>query len=114
VKKILWIAAQAIWISICVVALIEAYKGYRGLSDWQLEEGLGFEMIVLSFPASLLVIAGFIFTGMILGLFGFSLPSSSKPEMVATWLLFVVAGYAQWFALLPRFLQQRKKSTEPQ
>ena len=62
-KKILWIAAQAIWISICVVALIEAYKGYRGLSDWQLEEGLGFEMIVLSFPASLLVIAGFIFTG---------------------------------------------------
>jgi hypothetical protein len=58
VKKTLWITAQVIWIAVCVVSQIEAYKGYRGVSDWQAEEGLGFEMILLSFPASLVVAGG--------------------------------------------------------
>jgi hypothetical protein len=43
-----------------------------------------------------------------------ALPSSSKVEMTATWFLFVVAGYAQWFILLPSFLERRKRGTEPQ
>lgn len=102
VKKTLWITAQIIWIAICLVSLIEAYKGYRGASDWQVEEGLGFEMIVLSFPASLTVVVGFIVAGMILGFFGLALPASSKPEMFATWLFFVASGYIQWFVVLPK------------
>jgi EamA domain-containing membrane protein RarD len=102
VKKTFWITAQIVWIAVCLASLIAAYKGYRGTSDWQVEEGLGFEMIVLSFPASLIVLVGFILAGMILGLFGLALPASSKPEMVTTWLFFVAAGYVQWFITLPK------------
>jgi len=65
-------------------------------------------MIVLSFPASLVVVVGFIFAGMLLGVCGLALPASSKPEMVATWLLLLVAGYIQWFLVLPKLLDRWK------
>jgi hypothetical protein len=112
VKRIIWILAQVLWLAICFAALIEAYKSYRGISDWQVEEGLGFEMIVLSFPASLVVVAGFMLTGMLLGIFGLALPASSKPEMIATWVLFVVAGYIQWFLVVPRIPKWWKNSRQ--
>jgi len=108
VKKVIWLTAQICWLGLCIIAVVEAYKGYRGISDWQLEEGLGFEMILLSFPASLLVVLALIATGMALGLFGLALPSSSKPEMIVTWLLFVLAGYVQWFIVAPKIVRWRR------
>ena len=90
--------------------LVSAHKGYQGNSDWQMEEGLGLQMMVLAFPGSFLVAVGMVLTGAILGLFGLALPASSKPEMTTTWFLFVVAGYVQWFILLPRYLRHRKSS----
>ena len=113
-KKTLWIAAQIAWIAICVVALIEAHQGYRGASDWQVEEGLAFEMMVVSFPSSFAVAIGLAATGAILGLFGLALPAPSRPEMTGSWFLFVVVGYLQWFVLLPRFLAQRKRTAQLQ
>ena len=100
-KRTVWLIAQIVWLSVCVVALAEAYRGYRGTSDWQVEEGLGFEMLLLSFPASWLVVLAFIAIGMGLGHFGLALPMPSKPEMIATWLLFLLAGYVQWFIVVP-------------
>jgi hypothetical protein len=79
-----------------------------------MEEGLAFQMLVLSFPSSFVVAVGLALTGALLGLVGLSLPSSSKVEMTGTWFLFAVAGFAQWFILLPSFLKRRKRSTEPQ
>jgi hypothetical protein len=113
-KKTLGVLLRVAWVAICIIALVNAHKGYRGTSDWQMEEGLAFQMLVLSFPSSLVVAAGLALTGAMLGLFGLALPSSGKVEMTATWFLFVVAGYAQWFILLPSFLKRRKRSTEPQ
>lgn len=113
-KKIFWIAAQIVWIAICLLALVEANQGYRGTSDWQVEEGLAFEMMVLSFPSSFLVAIGLASTGAALGLFGLALPASSRLEMTGTWFLFVAAGYVQWFVLVPRFLAQRKSTVQPQ
>ena len=110
-KKTLWIVAQIIWVAICLLAVIEARQGYRGASDWQVEEGLAFEMMVLSFPSSFAVAIGLASMGAILGLFGLALPASSRLEMTCTWFLFVVAGYVQWFVLVPRFLARRKKIT---
>ena len=114
VKKTLWIVAQIVWVAICLLALIEAHQGYRGASDWQVEEGLAFEMMALSFPSCFAVAIGLASTGAILGLFGLALPASSRFEMTGTWFLFVVAGYVQWFVLVPRFLVQRKKTAQPQ
>src|SRR5215831_6729753 len=113
VKKTLWIAAQVAWIALCVVALIEARQGYRGASDWQVEEGLAFEMMVLSFPSSFAVAIGLAATGAILGLFGLALPAPSRPEMTGIWFLFLVAGYVQWFVLVPRLLARRRGTGQP-
>ena len=113
-KKALGVLVRIAWVGICVIALVNAPKGYRGTSDWQIEEGLAFQMMVLSFPSSIVVAVELVLTGAVLGLFGLALPSSSKVEMTATWFLFVVAGYTQWFILLPSFLKRRKRSVEPQ
>jgi len=71
-------------------------------ANWQVEEGLGFEMMLLSFPASIVVVLVFVLIGILIGFFGFTLPAPSKPEMLATWLFFVIAGYVQWFIVVPR------------
>jgi len=44
-------------------------------------------------------------TGMTLELFGHALPASSRPEMIATWFFFVLAGYVQWFIVVPKILR---------
>ena len=108
-KKALWVLAHVAWLAICVVALVDALRGYQGISDWKMEEGLAFQMIVLSFPSSLLVATGLTLTGAMLGLFHLALPTSSQLEMTATWVLFVGAGYIQWFILIPWLLKRRGK-----
>jgi len=110
VRRTVGILARIIWLAICLTSLIYAYKGYLGSSDWKVEEGLAFEMIVLSFPASSLVGAGLALAGAGLGLFGLPLPASSRPEMTATWLLFVLAGYVQWFVVVPRLFRRWQKT----
>ena len=84
-------------VAICLLALIEADNGYLGTSGWRVEEGLAFQMIVLSFPSSVAVAIALASTGAILGLFRLALPAPSRLEMTSTWVLFVVAGYVQWF-----------------
>jgi hypothetical protein len=63
-------------------------------------------MMALSFPASFLVVAALVLAGTYLGLFGLALPASSRPEMTATWFLFLVAGYVQWFVVVPRLVRR--------
>ena len=106
VRKTAGILGRTIWLATCLTALVYAYKGYQGSSDWKLEEGLAFEMMALSFPASFLVVAALVLVGAGLGLIGLALPASSRPEMTATWFLLVVAGYFQWFVVVPRLLRR--------
>jgi hypothetical protein len=109
-KRFLGLFTRFVWLTICVVALIGALRGYQGKSDWKMEEGLAFEMLVLGFPVSLLVALGFVTVGLLLQQFGISLPSSSRAEMITTWLIFVIAGCIQWFIALP-YLIRRWRST---
>jgi hypothetical protein len=109
-KRAASIAVRLTWLVICVMVLINSYSAYKGSSDWKTEEFLGFQMMILSFPASYLVAGGLFLGGAGLGLIGFALPPSSKAEMTVGWLFFVVAGYAQWFLLVPTlFSSWRKK-----
>lgn len=102
--------ARFVWLAICVVALIGAVRGYQGKSDWKMEEGLAFEMLVLGFPSSLLVVLGFVTAGFLLQQFGVSLPTSSRAEMIMTWLIFVMAGCIQWFFVLPYLIRRWRNS----
>jgi hypothetical protein len=38
-KKALRVLVRIAWVAICIIALVNAHKGYRGTSDWQMEEG---------------------------------------------------------------------------
>ena len=107
-KKFALIAIRVAWLAICLTILVNSQKGYRGRSDWKAEEYLAFEMMGLSFPASYLVVGGLILAGPALGLIGLRLPSSSKVEMTVIWLLFVLAGYIQWFVVIPRFWRETR------
>ena len=98
------------WLAICVAALVGALRGYRGQSDWRREEGLAAEMMVLGFPASLLVAVGFMTVGFVLGIFGTNLPSSSRAEMVMTWIIFVLAGCIQWLVVVPYLIRRLRNA----
>jgi hypothetical protein len=98
------------WFGVCVAALAAAHTGYEGAADWKMEEALGFEMMVLTFPSSMLVVIGFMLVGFSLGLFGLHLPASSRAEMTVTWGIFVTFGYMQWSFGVPwlfSWLRQR-------
>ena len=84
------------WFGACVAALATMHAGYEGVADWKMEEALGLEMMILTFPSSILVAIGFMFVGFSLGLFGLQLPASSRAEMTVTWAIFVTFGYMQW------------------
>ena len=105
-RKVIGFALRFAWLAICVAALVGALRGYRGKSDWRMEEGLGAEMIVLGFPASLLVAIGFMAVGFVLERFGISLPSSTRAEMITTWLIFVAGGCIQWFVVVPYLVRR--------
>ena len=108
VTKAARIAVQVIWLALCITAFAHAYRDYQGSSDWELEEGLALEMMILSFPASLAVMVAVMALGAGLQLFGLALPASSRAEMTVWWLLLVAAGYIQWFILLPKVLMHRR------
>ncbi len=61
-RKVVLIGIRLAWLAVCLTVLIGALKAYQGKSDWEMEEGLAFQMAVLSFPASLVVAAGSAFT----------------------------------------------------
>jgi hypothetical protein len=81
-------------------------RGTKALLTGNWRKGLAFEMMALSFPASFLVVAALVLVGAGLGLIGLAPPASSRPEMTATWFLLVVAGYFQWFVVVPRLLRR--------
>jgi hypothetical protein len=109
-KRAVALLARAVWLSACVAALVYAHLGYQGSSDWRLEEGLAFEMMILAFPASLVVVAGLVLIGGVLHFLGLALPTSSRAEMTVTWLFFAAAGYFQWFVLLPRLWRNKQRA----
>lgn len=110
--KTIGILVRVVWLALCFTALAYAHRGYQGTSDWKMEEGLAFDMIILSFPCSFLIPLALSLIGAILGFLGLALPESSRLEMTTTWFAFVMAGYAQWFILLPRLLRLRKRTVE--
>jgi len=100
--------ARLAWLLACIGALLTSYRDHAS-PLWEVEEGLYWAMMVLSFPASLLATAGFVLVGAGLRLFGLALPGPSIAEMTATWFLFLVVGYGQWFVGLPWLLKRQKR-----
>jgi hypothetical protein len=109
-KRLALIALRVAYVGSCLYILFFALSVYAGASDWKTEEGLVFDMGFMAFPSSVVLVAIIALLGAALQIAGTSLPIPSRPELVVEWSLFVAVGYLQWFVLLPRIIQLKKKS----
>ena len=117
-KKVIGILTRLTWVGVCVFLLVAAERGYIGKADPEMEEGLAAEMIVLGLPTTLACSVAFALTGLLLERLGLALPGPSRAEMFVFWLIFLLAGYFQWFLAVPwiaRSLRKREQllSEEP-
>lgn len=103
VVRTIWVALS---IAILVAGICLYVKGNEADKDGIII--LGFAMIALSFPLGVLLnaIVGMVF--MLLDRLTVSIPDT-WPVFVVVWLAFSIAGYWQWFVLVP-FLVTKARS----
>jgi hypothetical protein len=92
---------RTIWLSLAIIVLGYCQYIFDGLPNSDAGYVLVVAMFTLSFPASFLAGALLVGSAVIYEkLFHVSL-ATSRAEMLYTWCLFVVAGYLQWFYVVP-------------
>ena len=98
----------SLWLAACVSVLVFAFI-QRNIHDTDI--AFTYLMIFLTFPIGygLAALLGLIFWGLY-NLFGVFSPGGFLPNTF-TWIIFVVAGYFQWFVLIPWLYQKLRKST---
>jgi hypothetical protein len=110
-KKIL----KFVWILCCVFVLFISLTQYESGASSDNGVFLVYSMLVLAFPASLLV-AGLITLMVLLqeslGVPLLDLIESNRVGLCVMWLSFCIAGYLQWFVMLP-WLWRKWKSRKP-
>jgi hypothetical protein len=87
---------KLIWLAAAVVTLVIALAAFTPTPDSEVTGTLIFCMFILSFPAGWAAYAG---VTLLADQFG---PIyHSRVLLTEAWLLFVIAGYVQWFVVLP-------------
>jgi hypothetical protein len=85
------------WIGIAVVALLVTLYGFDGKTNSDIWIVLTWSMLVLSFPASLIVSLAHMALDA-----GLSITiKTSYLSLAIEWVAYFVLGYLQWFVLLP-------------
>lgn len=108
-KKIL----TGIWLLACAAVLFIAVYSYEPNSANDVGPLFLWLMIMLTFPSGLLVAS---VAALIVVLVGSDASVSISPTgyYVSLWLVFVVAGYMQWFRLLPWLWRKIRKGKQGQ
>jgi|SRR5687768_2838404 len=90
-----------LWVGLCVSVLLLSSYYYDGKPNSDIDVFLVWSMVVLTFPVGLLVawLLGGVFY-ILHYLFSINVYSGYF-QLVATWIVFFVAGYAQWGKLVP-------------
>jgi hypothetical protein len=94
-----------LWSLACVAVLLITVTKYDGAAESDIGIFLVWAMLVLTFPIGLLVAA--LFTALViaqeeLGIQTIDLIQSSYVGFAVLWLVFVFAGYWQWFHFVPK------------
>jgi hypothetical protein len=90
-------AIRWLWVTLSIVVLVYGQAIYDGKPNSDAEQVLAILMLMLSFPAGIAVATLVSGIGLLLHL---SI-SVSRTEMFVVWLVLAVAGYLQWFCLVP-------------
>jgi hypothetical protein len=101
--------AGAAWLALCVATLIFAAALDQRAGEHFLWEG----MTVLAFPASY-VAMGVALIGGIAGQIFLALSPNAWIALPLAWLCFLIAGYLQWFVLVPKLVRTlRRRAAVP-
>jgi len=93
-----------LWASIAFLVLIITLYSYDGLTNSDIWIFLTWMMLLLSFPAGLLVSLGH----MILGEY-FSIGiKTSLVSLSIEWVIYFILGYIQWFKVIPWLINKVK------
>jgi hypothetical protein len=101
IPKVLLKIAKVAWITLTVLVLFVSLYGFDAKPNSDIGIFFVWSMLILAFPSSLLV--ALFFTGLSIAideLFSAVIPTSYWSLSVG-WVCFFVAGYWQWFVLLP-------------
>jgi uncharacterized phage infection (PIP) family protein YhgE len=118
-KKVLLHTGKVIYLGLALYVLVLTLGHTDGSAEsHDYAQAMMVEMVVLSFPISLLVILSWILVSLVLTaihtllstLFESGVPDGIIPWsiIILFWLAFTAAGYYQWFHLLPRWLRRRR------
>jgi len=109
-------AAQFLYFIACVGIAWYAWASWSDAMPPYKNEALFIPTILLyglTLPISLLVQGVYTGLAFVMPLDQINLGSAFVNWMVKTWGLLVVAGYAQWFVILPRLVESRGKGPLP-
>ena|SRR5688572_14424166 len=99
---------KLIWITLSVIVLLVTLYSFNGKPNSDIEIFLGWSMLVLAFPTSLLV--ALLFAGIAMAadsLYSIAIPTSYF-SLLVSWIFLFATGYWQWFVLVPRLWQKWK------
>lgn len=97
----LYNALKISWCLLAVVVLAITLAGYDGQPNSDIEQLLIGGMLVLSFPMGFVVAGLFSIAYAGLGSCCATTVTVSHASLLVEWLAFAVAGYIQWFVVLP-------------
>ncbi len=100
----IYVFVKWLWVACSVAVLIATVYLYDGRPNSDVDLLLAYGMLALSFPVSLLLstvvgVVGYLAYSM----YGYVMETSYS-SIVVTWTCLFVAGYLQWFKLVPWFI----------
>jgi hypothetical protein len=101
VKRWLPLVGRIVWGGCCACILVGTLKAYDGTPTSDAEVVLIYGMLVLSFPAGLIVNYGMAGISELRNLAMGTYLQTSNTSILLGWVSYVAAGYWQWFVLVP-------------
>jgi hypothetical protein len=90
-----------LWMLGALLPLIASLIAYDGKPNSDADLLLAYAMLALSFPLGLVIAAAASLLGQIAYTMAGYVFTTSYASIIVTWLVFLAAGYVQWFLLLP-------------
>lgn len=90
-----------LWILIALLALLASLVAYDGTPNSDADLLLAYAMLSLSFPSGLVIAISLGLLGQIAYAITGYVFTTSYASIAVDWLIAFVAGYVQWFVLLP-------------
>lgn len=113
-KRNLWRILKLGWVVLALLLLLFTMMVFDGSPNSDADIVLGYGLLVLTFPSGLLLSIGEGFAGRaafnVMGLTA----TTTYLSLGATWLMYTVLGYLQWFVFVPWVVRKLRTRSESQ